>query len=167
MSKKEVYLIVSADNIAYELYINGPYYSYEAAQDALKNEFKESCVVNKDNKHKVIEKRIDGDMYRVLRENQTLYYGWIKKIVVADTDTEAERWMQAVKDRMEAKNISIPNESEISHIAEEAQHYAAKDEYFVGGFWNAIALAVQDYNEQNRNQEEGYNDDTNNATESV
>lgn len=44
MSKKEVYLIVSADNIAYELYINGPYYSYKAAQDALKNEFKESCV---------------------------------------------------------------------------------------------------------------------------
>lgn len=91
MSKKEVYVIVSADNIAYELYVNGPYYSYEAAQDALKSEFKESCVVNKDNKHKVIEKRIDGDMYRVLRENQTLYYGWIKKIVVADTDTEAER----------------------------------------------------------------------------
>ena len=167
MSKKEVYVIVSADNIAYELYVNGPYYSYEAAQDALKSEFKESCVVNKDNKHKVIEKRIDGDMYRVLRENQTLYYGWIKKIVVAYTDTEAERWMQAVKDRMEAKNISIPNESEIAHIAEEAQHYAAKDEYFVGGFWNAIALAVQDYNEQNRNQEEGYNDDTNNAAESV
>lgn len=167
MSKKEVYVIVSADNIAYELYINGPYYSYMAAQDALKNEFKESCVVNKDNKHKVIEKRIEGDMYRVLRENQALYYGWIKKIVVADTDTEAERWMQAVKDRMEAKNISIPNESEIAHIAEEAQHYAAKDEYFVGGFWNAIALAVQDYNEQNRNQEEGYNDDTNNAAESV
>ena len=75
--------------------------------------------------------------------------------------------MQAVKDRMEAKNISIPNESEIAHIAEEAQHYAAKDEYFVGGFWNAIALAVQDYNEQNRNQKEGYNDDTNNAAESV
>ena len=167
MIKKEVYLIVSADNIAYELYINGPYYSYEAAQDALKNEFKESCVVNKDNKHKVIEKRIDGDMYRVLRENQALYYGWIKKIVVADTDTEADRWIQAVKDRMEAKNISIPNEPEIAHIAEEAQHYAAKDEYFVGGFWNAIALAVQDYNEQSRNQEEGYNDDTNNAAESV
>ena len=34
MSKKEVYLIVSADNIAYELYVNGPYYFYEAAQDA-------------------------------------------------------------------------------------------------------------------------------------
>ena len=151
MSKKEVYLIVSADNIAYELYVNGPYYFYEAAQDALKKEFKESCVVNKDNKHKVIDKRIEGDMYRVLRENQSLCYGWIKKIVVYDSDTEAERWMQAVKDRMEAKNITIPNESEIAHIAEEAQHYAAKDEYFVGGFWNAIALAVQDYNMERTN----------------
>lgn len=151
MSKKEVYLIVSADNIAYELYVNGPYYFYEAAQDALKKEFKESCVVNKDNKHKVIDKRIEGDMYRVLRENQSLCYGWIKKIVVSDSDTEAERWMQAVKDRMEAKNITIPNESEIVHIAEEAQHYAAKDEYFVGGFWNAIALAVQDYNMERTN----------------
>ena len=151
MSKKEVYVIVSADNIAYELYVNGPYYSYESAQYALKTEFKESCVVNKDNKHKVIEKRIEGDMYRVLRENQSLCYGWIKKIAVADSDTEAERWMQAVKDRMEAKNITIPNESEIAHIAEEAQHYAAKDEYFVGGFWNAIALAVQDYNMERTN----------------
>ena len=151
MSKKEVYLIVSADNIAYELYVKGPYYFYEAAQDALKKEFKESCVVNKDNKHKVIDKRIEGDMYRVLRENQSLCYGWIKKIVVSDSDTEAERWMQAVKDRMEAKNITIPNESEIAHIAEEAQHYAAKDEYFVGGFWNAIALAVQDYNMERTN----------------
>ena len=161
MSKKEVYVIVSADNIAYELYINGPYYSYEAAQDALKNEFQESCVVNKDNKHKVIDKRIEGDMYRVLRENQSLCYGWIKKIVVSDSDTEAERWMQAVKDRMEAKNITIPNESEIAHIAEEAQHYAAKDEYFVGGFWNAIALAVQDYNEENTKREEVDNDNRN------
>ena len=161
MSKKEVYLIVSADNIAYELYVNGPYYFYEAAQDALKKEFKESCVVNKDNKHKVIDKRIEGDMYRVLRENQSLCYGWIKKIAVADSDTEAERWMQAVKDRMEAKNITIPNESEIAHIAEEAQHYAAKDEYFVGGFWNAIALAVQDYNEENTKREEVDNDNRN------
>lgn len=161
MSKKEVYLIVSADNIAYELYVNGPYYFYEAAQDALKKEFKESCVVNKDNKHKVIDKRIEGDMYRVLRENQSLCYGWIKKIVVSDSDTEAERWMQAVKDRMEAKNITIPNESEIAHIAEEAQHYAAKDEYFVGGFWNAIALAVQDYNEENTKREEVDNDNRN------
>ena len=167
MSKKEVYLIVSADNIAYELYVNGPYYSHEAAKDALKNEFKESCVVNKDNPYKIIDKRNEGDMYRVLRENQSLYYGWIKKIVVADTDTEAERWMQAVKDRMAAKNIIIPNESEIAHIAEEAQHYAAKDEYFVGGFWNAIALAVQDYNEQNTRQEDGNNDDANNASKSV
>ena len=161
MSKNEVYLIVSADNIAYELYVNGPYYFYEAAQDALKKEFKESCVVNKDNKHKVIDKRIEGDMYRVLRENQSLCYGWIKKIVVSDSDTEAERWMQAVKDRMEAKNITIPNESEIAHIAEEAQHYAAKDEYFVGGFWNAIALAVQDYNEENTKREEVDNDNRN------
>lgn len=161
MSKKEVYLIVSADNIAYELYVNGPYYFYEAAQDALKKEFKESCVVNKDNKHKVIDKRIEGDMYRVLRENQSLCYGWIKKIVVSGSDTEAERWMQAVKDRMEAKNITIPNESEIAHIAEEAQHYAAKDEYFVGGFWNAIALAVQDYNEENTKREEVDNDNRN------
>ena len=161
MSKKEVYLIVSADNIAYELYVNGPYYFYEAAQDALKKEFKESCVVNKDNKHKVIDKRIEGDMYRVLRENQSLCYGWIKKIVVSDSDTEAERWMQAVKDRMEEKNITIPNESEIAHIAEEAQHYAAKDEYFVGGFWNAIALAVQDYNEENTKREEVDNDNRN------
>ena len=161
MSKKEVYLIVSADNIAYELYVNGPYYFYEAAQDALKKEFKESCVVNKDNKHKVIDKRIEGDMYRVLRENQSLCYGWIKKIVVSDSGTEAERWMQAVKDRMEAKNITIPNESEIAHIAEEAQHYAAKDEYFVGGFWNAIALAVQDYNEENTKREEVDNDNRN------
>ena len=161
MSKKEVYLIVSADNIAYELYVNGPYYFYEAAQDALKKEFKESCVVNKDNKHKVIDKRIEGDMYRVLRENQSLCYGWIKKIVVSDSGTEAERWMQAVKDRMEAKNITVPNESEIAHIAEEAQHYAAKDEYFVGGFWNAIALAVQDYNEENTKREEVDNDNRN------
>ena len=161
MSKKEVYLIVSADNIAYELYVNGPYYFYEAAKDALKKEFKESCVVNKDNKHKVIDKRIEGDMYRVLRENQSLCYGWIKKIAIADSDTEAERWMQAVKDRMEAKNITIPNESEIAHIAEEAQHYAAKDEYFVGGFWNAIALAVQDYNEENTKREEVDNDNRN------
>lgn len=167
MSKKEIYVIVSADNIAYELYVNGPYYSHEAAKDALKNEFKESCVVNKDNPYKIIDKRNEGDMYRVLRENQSLCYGWIKKIVVADTDTEAERWMQAVKDRMEAKNITIPNESEIAHIAEEAQHYAAKDEYFVGGFWNAIALAVQDYNEQNTRQEDGNNDDANNASKSV
>ena len=167
MSKKEVYLIVSADNIAYELYVNGPYYSHEAAKDALKNEFKESCVVNKDNPYKIIDKRNEGDMYRVLRENQSLCYGWIKKIVVADSDTEAERWMQAVKDHMEAKNICIPNEFEIAHIAEEAQHYAAKDEYFVGGFWNAIALAVQDYNEQNTRQEDGNNDDANNASKSV
>ena len=168
MSKKEVYVIVSADNIAYELYVNGPYYSYEAAQDALKNEFKESCVVNKDNKHKVIDKRIEGDMYRVLRENQSLCYGWIKKIAIADSDTEAERWIKAVKDHMEAKGIAVPeSESDISHIAEEAQHYAAKDEYFVGGFWNAIALAVQDYNEENTKREDGDNDDTNNAAKSV
>lgn len=146
MNKKEVFVIVSADNSAYELYVNGPHYSYEVAQDALKSEYRESSVVNKDNPYKIIDKRIDGDMYRVLRENNSLCYGWIKKIVVADSDTEAERWITAVKDHMDAKNISIPEvKSEIEHIAEEAQHYAAKDEYFVGGFWNAIALAVQDY----------------------
>lgn len=62
-------------------------------------------------------------------------------------DTEAERWMQAVRDHMEAKGVTIPSEQEVAHIAEEAQHYAAKDEYFVGGFWNSIALAVRDYND--------------------
>ena len=69
---------------------------------------------------------------------------------------------------MEAKGIAVPeSESDISHIAEEAQHYAAKDEYFVGGFWNAIALAVQDYNEENTKREDGDHDDTSNATKSV
>jgi len=145
MSKKELFVIVSADNIAYELYVNGPYYSYETAREVLQLEFKESCIVNSENKHRVVDKRLDGDMYRVLRENQAISYGWIKKILVEESDTEAERWMQAVKDHMEAKKIVLPDDAYIAHIAEEAQHYAAKDEYLVGGFWNAIALAVRDY----------------------
>ena len=117
------------------------------------------------------DSKIAAKTYKILLQDGDILYGEIKEITVEEPDTEAERWITAVKDRMDAKNIPIPeDESEINHIAEEAQHYASKNEYFVGGFWDAIALAVQDYvDEKQENEDEGEskNDNTNSITKSV
>ena len=148
---KTIYLVVEADNIGYDLNVQGPFPTKTKARTALRERYRSIVSECKEERRTFEDKYITKEMYKVLLDDSDMFYGRVKEIVVDEPDTEAERWMQAVKDRMEAKNITIPNESEIAHIAEEAQHYAAKDEYFVGGFWNAIALAVQDYNMERTN----------------
>lgn len=144
MSSKTMFLVVEADNIAYDLSVQGPFPTHEVAYAVLLDGYQSNVdAVDKD---EIDSAYLEGDLYKVLHKNENLYYGRIKEIEVEEPDTEAERWIKAVRDRADAMNIPLPeNESDIAHIAEEAQHYAAKDEYFVGGFWNAIALAVQDY----------------------
>lgn len=146
MSSKTVYLVVEADNIGYGFSVHGPFATKGKAREILKKQYRSIVSDFKNEERAFDDKYITKEMYKVLLEDSDLFYGRIMELAIEEPDTEAERWIKAVKDRMEAKGIDIPeNESDIAHIAEEAQHYAAKDEYFVGGFWNAVALAVQDY----------------------
>ena len=141
-----IYLVVEADNIGYDLNVHGPFATKTKARTALRERYRAIVSECREERRTFEDKYITKEMYKVLLDDSDLFYGRIKEITVDEPDTEAERWIKAVKDHMEAKGIAVPeSESDISHIAEEAQHYAAKDEYFVGGFWNAIALAVQDY----------------------
>lgn len=146
MSGKTVYMVVEADNIGYNFSVHGPFTTKEKARATLKKQYRAIVSDFKSEERTFDDKYITKEMYKVLLEDSDLFYGRIMELVIEEPDTEAERWVKAVKDHMEAKNVSIPQEEyELAHIADEAQHYAAKDEYFVGGFWNAIAFAVQDY----------------------
>ena len=146
MSSKTMYVVLEADNIASDISLHGPYATKDEARYVMRKHFRTQRTEIKLEERVVEESRLTAASYRILLRDGDYFYGQIKEITVEEVDTEAERWIKAVKDRAEAMNISLPeNESDIAHIAEEAQHYAAKDEYFVGGFWNAIALAVQVY----------------------
>lgn len=155
MSSKTVYLVVEADNIGYDLNAHGPFATKAKARAVLKERYRSIVSECKEEERDFEDKYITKEMYKVLLDDNDLFYGRIKEIVIEEPDTEAERWITAVKDHMDAKNVPIPeDESDLAHIAEEAQHYASKDEYFVGGFWNAIALAVQDYVDEKQESED-------------
>lgn len=146
MSCKTMYVVLEADNIVSEINLHGPYATKDEARDVMKKHFQSQRTEFKLEERVVEESSLTDASYKILLRDGDYFYGQIKEITVEEVDTEAERWIKAVKDRAEAMNISLPeNESDIAHIAEEAQHYAAKDPYYVGGFWNAIALATQDY----------------------
>ena len=154
MSSKTMYVVLEADNIASEISLHGPYATKDEARDVMRKHFRTQRTEFKLDERVVEESSLTAASYKILLRDGDYLYGQIKEITVEEVDTEAERWIKAVKDRAEAMNISLPvNEFDIAHIAEEAQHYAAKDEYFVGGFWNAIALAVQDYLDVMNNDE--------------
>lgn len=146
MSSKTMYVVLEADNLELGISIHGPCATKEEARAFMREQYRSHRREYKLEERIIEDSKITATTYKILLQDGDILYGEIKEITVEEPDTEAERWIKAVKDRMEAKGIAIPeNESDIAHIAEEAQHYAAKDEYFVGGFWNAIALAVQDH----------------------
>lgn len=146
MSSKTMYVVLEADNLGLGINIHGPCATKKEARSFMREQYRSQRREYKLAERIIEDATITAGTYKILLQDGDILYGEIKEITVEEPDTEAERWIKAVKDRMKAKGIAIPeNESDIAHIAEEAQHYAAKDEYFVGGFWNAIALAVQDY----------------------
>lgn len=146
MSSKTMYVVLEADNLGLGINIHGPCATKKEARSFMREQYRSQRREYKMAERIIEDATITAGTYKILLQDGDILYGEIKEITVEEPDTEAERWIKAVRDRMEAKGIAIPeNESDIAHIAEEAQHYAAKDEYFVGGFWNAIALAVQDH----------------------
>lgn len=171
MSSKPMYVVLEADNLELGISIHGPCTTKEEARTFMREQYRSHRREYKLEERIIEDSKITATTYKILLQDGDILYGEIKEITVEEPDTEAERWITAVKDRMDAKNIPIPeDESEINHIAEEAQHYASKNEYFVGGFWDAIALAVQDYvDEKQENEDEGEskNDNTNSITKSV
>ena len=171
MSSKPMYVVLEADNLELGISIHGSCTTKEEARTFMREQYRSHRREYKLEERIIEDSKITATTYKILLQDGDILYGEIKEITVEEPDTEAERWITAVKDRMDAKNIPIPeDESEINHIAEEAQHYASKNEYFVGGFWDAIALAVQDYvDEKQENEDEGEskNDNTNSITKSV
>ena len=171
MSSKPMYVVLEADNLELGISIHGPCTTKEEARTFMREQYRSHRREYKLEERIIEDSKITATTYKILLQDGDILYGEIKEITVEEPDTEAERWITAVKDRMDAKTIPIPeDESEINHIAEEAQHYASKNEYFVGGFWDAIALAVQDYvDEKQENEDEGEskNDNTNSITKSV
>ena len=161
MSSNTMYVVLEADNIASEISLHGPYATKDEARYVMRKHFRTQRTEFKLEERVVEESSLAAASYNILLRDGDYFYGQIKEISVEEVDTEAERWIKAVKDHMEAKNVSIPQEeSELAHIAEEAQHYAAKDPYFVGGFWNAIALATQDYVDAKKDDEAKKEDET-------
>lgn len=156
MSNKTMYVVLEADNLELGISIHGPYPTKDEARAFMREQYRSHRREYKLEERIIEDSKIAAKTYKILLQDGDILYGEIKEITVEEPDTEAERWITAVKDRMDAKNIPIPeDESELSHIAEEAQHYASKNEYFVGGFWDAIALAVQDYvDEKQENEDE-------------
>ena len=171
MSSKPMYVVLEADNLELGISIHGPCTTKEEARTFMREQYRSHRREYKLEERIIEDSKITATTYKILLQDGDILYGEIKEITVEQPDTEAERWITGVKDHMEAKNVPIPeDESELSHIAEEAQHYASKNEYFVGGFWDAIALAVQDYvDEKQENEDEGEskNDNTNSITKSV
>ena len=156
MSSKTMYVVLEADNLCLGINIHGPYATKEEAYAFMKEQYRSHRREYKLEERIIEDSKITATTYKILLQDGDILYGEIKEIAVEEPDTEAERWITAVKDHMDAKNMPIPeDESELSHIAEEAQHYASKNEYFVGGFWDAIAHAVQDYvDEKQENEDE-------------
>ena len=155
MSSKPMYVVLEADNLELGISIHGPCTTKEEARTFMREQYRSHRREYKLEERIIEDSKITATTYKILLQDGDILYGEIKEITVEEPDTEAERWITAVKDRMDAKNIPIPeDESELSHIAEEAQHYASKNEYFVGGFWDAIALAVQDYVDEKNDRED-------------
>ena len=156
MSSKTMYIVLEADNLGLGINIHGPCATNEEAYAFMREQYRSQRREYKLAERVIEDATITAKTYKILLRDGDILYGEIKEITVEEPDTEAERWITGVKDHMDAKNLPIPeDESEIDHIAEEAQHYASKNEYFVGGFWDAIALAVQDYvDEKQENEDE-------------
>lgn len=155
MGSKTMFAVLEADNLGLGISIHGPYPTKEEARAFMREQYRSNRREYKLEERIIEDSTITAKTYKILLQDGDILYGEIKEITVEEPDTEAERWITAVKDRMDAKNIPIPeDESELSHIAEEAQHYASKNEYFVGGFWDAIALAVQDYVDEKNDRED-------------
>lgn len=156
MSSKTMYVVLEADNLGLGINIHGAYVTKEEAYAFMREQYRSQRREYKLAERVIEDATITAKTYKILLRDGDILYGEIKEITVEEPDTEAERWITGVKDHMDAKNLPIPeDESELSHIAEEAQHYASKNEYFVGGFWDAIALAVQDcVDEKQENEDE-------------
>ena len=156
MSSKTMFVVLEADNLGLGINIHGPYPTKDEARAFMREQYRSYRREYKLEERIIDDSAITAKTYKILLRDGDILYGEIKEITIEEPDTEAERWITAVKDHMDAENVPIPeDESEIDHIAEEAQHYASKNEYFVGGFWDAIAHAVQDYvDEKQENEDE-------------